>query len=144
MASCIVAGTTWTYPGSESAPAGQAIHHAADGGDLIANAGVIVVVAAIAPPVPAGLGVDDTSQSIIVTGDGLGEQQDDVVAVGPRQVAGVGDVGGADGGGVLLASMDRHVQLAGLTFGAGRFLYRLRVAADATGFTVVSMVPVKM
>src|SRR3954453_1521862 len=94
------------------------MHHAADGGDLIANAGVIVVVAAIAPPVPAGIGVDDTSQSIIVTGDGLGEQQDDVVAVGPRQVAGVGDVGRADGGGVLLASVDRHVQLTGLTFGA--------------------------
>src|SRR3954452_21369436 len=118
MASCIA--PAWTYPGSESAPAGQAIHHAADGGDLIANAGVIVVVAAIAPPVPAGIGIIDTVQSEIVTGDGLGEQNDDVVAVGPRQVAGVGDVGRADGGGVLLASVDRHVQLTGLTFGAGR------------------------
>ena len=91
--------------------AGDAVDHGFDGHHLAAALGREVDVV-IAPPVPAAVRVGGG-------GGRLRVEDDDFIGVGPAVVAGVLIKRGADGGDVLLAAVEGHVQFAGLAGGAG-------------------------
>ena len=111
-------------------PADDLVDHGLDRHHLPAALGRKVDVV-VSPPIPA-------AARIVRLRHRLRIQHDDLVGVRPAVVAGILVEGGADAGDVLQAAVKGHVQLAGLSRGAGGW----HVGVAAAGHAVQSRVAV--